>query len=265
MKRKQKTRYWIDDPSISWTPGQVRKLPKQKRIDVASAWFLQRFQDPAIETPYETREGGYQYIWGGPYDAADEIGSEFASVLSDAEIETAVEEVQSDGIYDWAPIRTDELGEPDEDEHSDIEDAKEEKLRHEILQRLSELAEAIPDEKTDPPSGPGIGHNNPPEPISASTELHFRELRVNVQQLIVTFSASIPASAIAEKQAGLFRRTIDRIVELYNKTEEGAIASGTFSTAAHVDSMISLLPVVIHKAELAWKAINDWLLLIPLF
>jgi len=30
-------------------------------------WFLANFENPAECTPYESAEGGYQWIWGGPY------------------------------------------------------------------------------------------------------------------------------------------------------------------------------------------------------
>ena len=36
-------------------------------------WFLARYCDPAEETPYNGREGGYLYIHGGPFDPADEL------------------------------------------------------------------------------------------------------------------------------------------------------------------------------------------------
>ena len=33
------------------------------------------FEDPANETPYESSEGGYIYIWGGPYDALEQLSA----------------------------------------------------------------------------------------------------------------------------------------------------------------------------------------------
>ncbi|WP_440640096.1 hypothetical protein ACSHT2_01650 [Bradyrhizobium sp. PUT101] len=268
MRRNSK-RYWIDDPSISWTASQVKKLPKQKRIEVAVSWFLQRFQDPAIETPYETREGGYQYIWGGPYDAADEIGNEFASILSDAEVEDAVEKVQEDGIYDWAPIRTDDLEEANDQSRdlntwSDIGQSKELELRQEILTRLRDLEEIL-DQNNSASATPGIGHNNPPETISSPLDIHFRKLRVNVQQLNLIFLTDSPRRDEAEKQAGIFRKTIDGIVDLSNKIAIKAISEAPFAIATNIESKIAALPLIIENAELAWISIRNWLSLAPPF
>lgn len=87
----------------------------EKQRDMLVAWFTSRYEDPAQETPYNGREGGYQYIFGGPYDAREELSENFSEIVSDEVIEAAVEEVESDGTSEWAPIQ---YGYPDEgDEH----------------------------------------------------------------------------------------------------------------------------------------------------
>jgi len=43
-------------------------------------WFLANYEDPANGVPYESREGGYQYIFGGPYDPMDVLQDEFPDV-----------------------------------------------------------------------------------------------------------------------------------------------------------------------------------------
>jgi len=76
-----------------------RRFPKSEKIDLMVEWFYQNYEDPANSTPYESAEGGYQYIWGGPYDANDEIGSMFGGLVPDKWIEEAVDRVQRHGIY----------------------------------------------------------------------------------------------------------------------------------------------------------------------
>ena len=61
------------------------------------------FEDPANETPYESREGGYQYVWGGPYEARDDFDQEFGGIVSEEVIDAAVSEVERTGIVYWAP------------------------------------------------------------------------------------------------------------------------------------------------------------------
>jgi hypothetical protein len=54
-------------------------------------WFHENYEDPAVRLPYESREGGYQWIWGGPYDAREQIGDQFSDIADEDAIEAAVE------------------------------------------------------------------------------------------------------------------------------------------------------------------------------
>src|SRR5262245_17484632 len=45
-------------------------------------WFLALDPDPADVGPYESAEGGYQWIWGGPFEASDVIASAWAEVFT---------------------------------------------------------------------------------------------------------------------------------------------------------------------------------------
>lgn len=77
------------------------------RIDRMKRWFLDRYEDPANMCPYDSKEGGYQYIYGGPYDAYEELESEFGSIYSDELIKSAVEELESTGPLEWSRIPDD--------------------------------------------------------------------------------------------------------------------------------------------------------------
>lgn len=79
--------------------------PEQRR-EAMRRWFLSRYWDPAQDTPFNSAEGGYIYIHGGPYTADDELYRRFGGVCDDDEIQEAIEDIESDGITDWAPIRT---------------------------------------------------------------------------------------------------------------------------------------------------------------
>jgi hypothetical protein len=73
-------------------------------------WFLATHQDPLESMPYDGREGGYQYLFGGPYDARLELishfGAKLAALFSDDDLEAildaAVSEIGEDGCLDWA-------------------------------------------------------------------------------------------------------------------------------------------------------------------
>lgn len=188
MKRR---RYYSDeDIEHGVTPSRLKKLGRAKQIEYIKHWFFRNFEDPANETPYNSQEGGYLYIWGGPYDALDEIGNEFGDLVSQEVIEEAVNEVQRDGIYDWAPgtehpdqrqrqeeWEAEQQPELEPDIDLIIENLKagikpnygaphELAEREAILDRLAQLETTL--EGLRPRHG-GLGHNNPPDDDETDT------------------------------------------------------------------------------------------------
>ena len=66
-------------------------------VDNLVEWFLDNYEDPANHVPYETREGGYQYVFGGPYDPWEELADKFDFVDEDT-IESAAKRIYNHGI-----------------------------------------------------------------------------------------------------------------------------------------------------------------------
>jgi len=62
-------------------------------------WFYSHYDDPANGVPYESREGGYQYVFGGPYDPEEELSSEFENA-SPSDIDKASQEIYNNG-FEW--------------------------------------------------------------------------------------------------------------------------------------------------------------------
>lgn len=85
------------------TGDQLQALSPEKQQEYIIAWFHSQFWDPAQETPYDGREGGYQYVHGGPYETRGELEDKFGGIVDDAIIESAVDEIEVDGTYEWAP------------------------------------------------------------------------------------------------------------------------------------------------------------------
>lgn len=88
---------------ITVTPSELSKAGQEAQVDYIVHWFHNFYCDPAMETSYNSREGGYLYTHGGPYSAGDEISDEFGDIVSWETIEKAVAEVESDGLLEWAP------------------------------------------------------------------------------------------------------------------------------------------------------------------
>jgi hypothetical protein len=108
-------------------------------------WFVTRYWDPANDTPYNSQEGGYLYIHGGPYDAAEELYGRFGDQVPEEIIQAVVADVESDGVTEWAPIHT----EPDYDAAFEFKTNARDEAYQFFKARLEEvdalLAGAIPD------------------------------------------------------------------------------------------------------------------------
>lgn len=96
--------YHVDGPENGLTRSQLKRSSRATKRDYMMAWFHTFFEDPANQTPYNGREGGYQYIHGGPYNPQDELFEEFAGIADEVLIAETAEEIENeDSISDWAP------------------------------------------------------------------------------------------------------------------------------------------------------------------
>lgn len=92
----------MHDIPISIPIEDIKNLKRKTQIDIMRGWFYERFEDPAERTPYETAEGGYLWIWGGPYDAREQLESQFSNYVSEDIIDELIEELQGE-CWEWAP------------------------------------------------------------------------------------------------------------------------------------------------------------------
>src|SRR5260370_41227342 len=67
------------------------------------AWFRYRYEDPAHHTPYDSAEGGYIWVFGGPYDAREQLEEQFQGVVPDEGIEELLDKLHGECV-DWAPV-----------------------------------------------------------------------------------------------------------------------------------------------------------------
>lgn len=83
-------------------PAQsLRYKSRADQIEAMRNWFFENYEDPANACPYESREGGYHYIYGGPYDAHDELQEMFGDFVKLDYIEELVDELQSE-CFEWS-------------------------------------------------------------------------------------------------------------------------------------------------------------------
>lgn len=80
----------------------LRDADRDTQLEVMEHWFRELFEDPAERTPYESAEGGYIWIWGGPYDAREELATEFGDLVPDDAIDELAEDLEGE-CPQWAP------------------------------------------------------------------------------------------------------------------------------------------------------------------
>ncbi len=64
-------------------------------------WFLDNFEDPVHSLPYESREGGYIWIYGGPYDPHEELREKFDGFVLEEVIDALGDELFAE-CHEWA-------------------------------------------------------------------------------------------------------------------------------------------------------------------
>jgi hypothetical protein len=97
--------YREPQPPLEPDDNELMRADRERQIELMRDWFRARYCDPAHETPYESREGGYIWIWGGPYYADEELQGRFSHVVEDDVIEELADDLNRDGGYEWAPVR----------------------------------------------------------------------------------------------------------------------------------------------------------------
>jgi hypothetical protein len=108
---RETRRYYVPSKDETVTKGKLKRLTHDRQLEVMRRWFSDRYDTPD-ELPYNSSEGGYQWIWGGPHDAEDELRNEFSGAIPDVVIEELASEL-NDITWEWS-------GKPsDEDFHDD--------------------------------------------------------------------------------------------------------------------------------------------------
>lgn len=93
--------YTDPDENVRIKSSKFPELENEKKKSVMKAWFLERYEDPVHNQPIE--DGGYEYPAGGPFDAHEELFSEFGNSVEEELIQELAKELEDDySVYDWA-------------------------------------------------------------------------------------------------------------------------------------------------------------------
>ncbi len=81
----------------------LNDLPLEKQKGEMEKWFRSKYEDPARNCPCDG--GEYVWIYGGPYNALDELSSKFSGFVSNIYIEDLAKELEKECCF-WSAIPT---------------------------------------------------------------------------------------------------------------------------------------------------------------
>ncbi len=85
----------------SITVSALEQAEPELQKEVMEVWFYSHFEDPVDSCPYNSEEGGYQFIYGGPYEADEELQQEFSGIVPDDVIEELARELTNE-CSEWS-------------------------------------------------------------------------------------------------------------------------------------------------------------------
>jgi hypothetical protein len=95
--------YDLPQEQLSISLLELASKNAEAQKDIMRTWFFQNYQDPVHECPYNSREGGYAYVYGGPYESIEELQSEFGGHIPDEVIDDLAGELDAD-CSEWSGI-----------------------------------------------------------------------------------------------------------------------------------------------------------------
>jgi hypothetical protein len=81
-------------------PPNLRRKSRNRAVDLMVRWFLANFEDPVENTSRDS--GEWVYIWGGPYNARQELAAAFGDEATEQALEEAAARIEEEG-WEWAP------------------------------------------------------------------------------------------------------------------------------------------------------------------
>lgn len=102
-KRRRPSSYVLPERDGQISASELQRASRDRQIEVMRTWFYSNFEHPADSTPYESAEGGYIWIWGGPYDPQEVLEEEFGRLLKEEAVDELVSEL-SEISLEWSGV-----------------------------------------------------------------------------------------------------------------------------------------------------------------
>jgi len=94
------------EPDDEW----LASAPKELQIAAMRRWFVERYEDPANEPPWDGEDKEYVFVWGGPYDPNNEIQDRFGTIVDFETLRELIEDLWRNVGDKWAPIHHEGAG-----------------------------------------------------------------------------------------------------------------------------------------------------------
>lgn len=79
----------------AFSEESLREASPEMQKDVMRNWFYENYEDPVNNSPYDSEEGGYVFIWGGPYDPQEQLQEMFTGIVPDKVIDELAEHLSN--------------------------------------------------------------------------------------------------------------------------------------------------------------------------
>jgi hypothetical protein len=255
----------VAEPSTPPGPEAFEDLSEKEAIALMKQWFFENFEDPANDTPYEGKEGGYIYVWGGPYSAMEELYDAFDGTVADELIEKATHEIEAYG-FDWVASANRFFYAEDEPD----EEAEETQSPHQhLLEKVADLEKKL--DRLESAWGK-IGHNNPPSNIDEATYTvaDAKQLRIAIT-IIQSQPESLPAVTDEVKTAtDIIQKQENRLAAYVKKLADTFVMSATAEAGkksvqlAAWTYMASLVMDLFKSVQATAAALAQWIKIINL-
>ncbi len=132
----------VDGP-VEFHDSWLSSASEEEQMVAMREWFTDRYCDPAHETPYNGREGGYLYINGGPYNPSEELNERFGECVPQEVIDEVSVELENEVGDEWAPIRY--KRDHDYDDYFSIQIDARTEPKNNLVTRISSLQNTLID------------------------------------------------------------------------------------------------------------------------
>ena len=157
MTNTDKAPWGYDEDYKPYTKSRFKRLGKDRKIEAMVSWFKANYEGPEQRTPRDS--GDWVWIYGGPFEASDEIQGNFGGEVDYELMKTAIDVIEEDG---WEWTRTEQPGDYGEFEMDFESEPTREEVQADLEKRIVALEEVL-GAPPPPLNHGGMGHNKPPE------------------------------------------------------------------------------------------------------